>query len=212
MAQIQDAKQSDDLEAVRVICEALHPFEPPTQQRILRWVIERIGLQSSVIEREQRAMGDEPVAAEPISSQPTTPPALTDIKSFVAEKKPRSDNEFAATVAYYYRFVAPEPERKEAITAQDLQEACRLVGRVRMSRPGQTLINAHHRGLLDKPGDPGAYTVSTVGENLVAVTLPAEGGRAAAPNSQKRPSLNRKRTIATRGRTQRRKTGKGRKT
>ena len=50
-----------------------------------------------------------------------------DIKSFVAEKSPSRNNEFTATVAYFYRFEAQESDRKESISAADLQEACRLV-------------------------------------------------------------------------------------
>jgi hypothetical protein len=80
--------------------------------------------------------------------------------------------QFAATVAYYFAFEAPTEERKESITADDLQDACRQVGRHRLSSPIKTLLNAHASGLLDKAGERGAYKINTVGENLVAVTLP----------------------------------------
>jgi hypothetical protein len=51
-----------------------------------------------------------------------------DIKSFVTAKNPRSDVQFAATVAYYFQFEAPQSERKSAINKDDLQDAC-SVGR-----------------------------------------------------------------------------------
>ena len=99
--------------------------------------------------------------------------SATNIKSFITDKAPSSNNEFAATVAYFYRFEAAEALRKDSVTSEDLQEACRLAGRERLHDPGKTLRHAHEVGLLNKSGDRGAYSISTVGENLVAVALPS---------------------------------------
>jgi hypothetical protein len=111
---------------------------------------------------------------------------VSDIKSFVEKKNPSFDTHFAATVAYYHRFEAPEHLRKESITKEDLQEACRQSGRERLRHPAQTLVNAHAQGLLDR-GDRGAYVINTVGENLVAMALPSDGkakpGGRTAPRS-----------------------------
>jgi hypothetical protein len=59
----------------------------------------------------------------------------------VAEKQPKSDVQFAATVAFYHRFEAPVHHRKDSINAEDLREACRLVNRERLKKPLQTLNN-----------------------------------------------------------------------
>lgn len=167
----------DDLEAVRSIVTTLSPFEASEQERILRWSREKLGLpvDPGTSAPSARQLDDSQGVTPPASSPPHGPPP--DIKSFVAEKAPTSNNEFAATVAYYYRFEAPEAARKEAISADDLQEACRLAGRTRLRNPGQTLINAHQVGLVDKSGDRGAYAISTVGENLVAMTLPSDASK-----------------------------------
>ena len=101
-----------------------------------------------------------------------------DLKTFVTEKKPKNDVQFAATVAYYYRFEAPENLRKSEINGDDLQEACRLVGRERFKNPGQTVRNAHTLGLMDKGEQPGFFAINSVGENLVAVALPGDGSGA----------------------------------
>ena len=164
--------KSDDLEAVRKIVASLESFDTADRERIIRWAREKLGLPVPV------------VTSHPGSSQSPTPedhpqvPKMRgggkDIKTFVAEKQPPRDNDFAATVAYYYRFEAPDFARKDSITAVDLQEACRLSGRSRFTRSAQTLINAQNAGFLDKAGDRGAYAISTVGENLVAMTLPSE--------------------------------------
>lgn len=191
----------DDLDAVRTIVDTLAKFDADTQERIIRWAREKLGLSTAAPARPERGL---PVQA-PSESQATTsqrqgPAGSTDIKSFVSAKNPSSNNEFTATVAYYYRFEAPEANRKDSINAEDLQEACRLAGRTRFTRPAQTLVNAHHAGLIDKAGDRGAYSISTVGENLVAMTLPSDGASnrsASAPKPSKKRSTKKKAGKAT---------------
>ena len=177
----------DDLEAVRIIVDTLSAFDATEQERIIRWSREKLGLPTEVRSAALNTLT--PIASpvtpdEAFASRSHGTPA--DIKSFMAEKAPSSDNQFAAAVAYYYRFEAPEAARKETITADDLQEACRLAGRSRIQKPAQTLINAHNGGLLDKAGDRGSYSISTVGENLVAMALPSGAGK--KPRSGKKSS------------------------
>jgi hypothetical protein len=177
----------DDFAAVRTITEALEGFDVKDQERIIRWAREKIGLA---------------VAAEP-STLPTGSvvwPAIPgttakDLKSFVEEKNPKNDVQFAATVAYYYRFVAPSDQRKEAITSSDLQEACRLVGRERFTVPGQTLRNAHTVGLLNKGSESGSFIINSVGENLVDVTLPSD--RKGIPRAKARKKKRKKKARGT---------------
>ncbi len=103
----------------------------------------------------------------------------------MAEKKPRNDVQYAAAVAYFYRFEAPQAERKDAINKDDLQEATRKSGRDRFSNPLNTLGNAHKLGLLDKGSEKGTFTINSVGENLVAMTLPDGGSGKKAPSKKK---------------------------
>jgi hypothetical protein len=162
----------DDLAAVRTIAEALTGFDPKEQERILRWVREKVGLSVSPVPTELSRL---PTGSVIVSgSVDTKVSPVTDLKSFVSEKNPKNDVQFAATVAYYYRFVAPNEHRKGEITSTDLQEACRLVGRERFSVPGQTLRNAHNLGLLNKGNESGSFAINSVGENLVDVTLPSD--------------------------------------
>jgi hypothetical protein len=171
-AQVPD--KSDEFDTARVIAKALQPFDDASREKIMRWARESLGMGTPAASRHN-ASDDGPSRVEPSAYAP----GEKDIRSFVAEKNPSSDREFATTVAYYYRFVAPEAARKAAINAQDLLDACRLTNRPRFRWPGQTLINSHTAGLLDKTSERGAYAISTVGENLVAVTLPS--GSATTP-------------------------------
>lgn len=174
----------DDLEAVRKLVEVLSAFDAADQERVIRWAREKLHLppQSQVHEESQGPTAEAAGGGGPDGAK--------DIKAFVIEKNPTSDIQFAATVAHYYRFVAPPASKREFITAADLQEACRLTGRTRLSKPAQTLINAHANGLLDKSANRGEYAISTVGENLVAVSLP--GNSAAVDVGRRRVHARRK--------------------
>jgi hypothetical protein len=114
-----------------------------------------------------------PAPIPPTSPQPLPPPlgTATDIKTFVAAKKPKSDIQFATTVAYYYRFESPPATRQISINGEVLQEAARLAGRARLANPRNTLNNAKGQGYLDSDS-PGSFSINSVGENLVAMTLP----------------------------------------
>jgi hypothetical protein len=169
----------DDLGAVRLVVEALEGFPPEEQERIIRWAREKVGL----------------AVISPTLPTPPLMPTLTpvvplsgskDLKTFVAEKKPKNDVQFATTVAYYHRFEAPPTLRKNEINGDDLQEGCRLVGRERFTHPGQTLRNAHTLGLLDKGSQAGFYAVNSVGENLIAVALTGDGTAPIKKNKKRR--------------------------
>jgi len=170
--------KTDDLDAVRAVVEAIKDFKTDEQQRILRWVAEKLGMPQPYA---SATPSHTPAAAShltPLSAQPAPATAVgstQDIKSFVAGKKPRNDVQFAATVAYYFRFEAPQAERKDVINKEDLQEACRKAGRDRLTNPLQTLHNAHNLGLLDKGSEKATFSINSVGENLVAMTLPGDG-------------------------------------
>jgi len=90
-------------------------------------------------------------------------------------KAPKSDQQFTAVVAYFYQFEAKPAERKDAIDADVMKEAARLAGRAQVARWNMTLTNAKNAGYLDAAGN-GKFKLSSVGENLVAITLPGDGG------------------------------------
>jgi len=160
----------DEFDALRTIVKTLEPFGGDDQNRILRWVAEKLGLSQP---QRQAPPPDAGAAGTPASQPDTSLPAgAKDIKSFVAQKKPKNDMQFAAVVAYYHRFEAAT--KKDSITQADLLDACRMANYTRPPAPGQTLRNAVNAGLLDK-AERGAFSVNSVGENLVAVTLPDDG-------------------------------------
>jgi|SRR3989344_4791404 len=159
---------SDEFDILRNIVEQLKGLPIEDQERVIKWACEKLGISEP----------SAPVARPPAPGTSVVPLPLqqpiatsTNIKSFVEEKNPQSDMHFAVVVTYFYRFLAPE--KKEAITSEDLQEATRLAGRARLILPSKTLSNAVFAGLLDSAGR-GLWKINTVGENLVAIVLPGD--------------------------------------
>jgi len=166
----------DEFDALRTIIETLKPFEQAEQRQLLRWAQEKLGIVAP-------ASPTPSVATDPAARVSVTPPQVaqlpaggsTDIKSFVLEKSPKGERQFAAVVAYFHQFEAPVAERKQEITKDDILAAARLAAFTRPKNPSMSLVNAHNQGFLDRTNTAGAYKISSVGENLVAMVLPSNG-------------------------------------
>ena len=188
------SNEHDDLDAVRTIVDTLTQFDTEEQQRIVRWAFEKIGLaipevSISEVQSNQERNATVDKAETPRPETDTRPADKTDIRSFIKLKRPTSDMQFAATAAYYYAFEAPEADKCDEIDSELLQESCRLADRERLQNPGQTLRNAAFNGLLDKGSSKGSFRINTVGENLVALTLPAGDGAKPIPTKRKKKKI-----------------------
>ena len=176
----------DDFDVAKTVADQLKGLDRDRQVRILRWVSESLGM-APTDERPNAAVYS-PTSDVGRSAIPGGP---TNIKSFIDYKDPKSDNQFAATVAYFYRFEAPQNERRETISPEKLQEAARLSGRKRLGDPGKTLRNAKDQGYLDIAAR-GEFKINSVGENLVAMTLPSQGAGRTANAPRKSGRVNKK--------------------
>lgn len=177
--------QTDDFDIGKTIFDQLKDLPPERQQRVLRWVADGLGLVLAAIPPATQSTGG--VFTGPLAAPAVPPFGLTVkdiIKSFISAKAPKGDTQFAAAVAYFYRFEAPPEDRRSSISKDLLQEAARLAGRKRLSNPRWTLNNAKAAGYLDSTS-PGEFTINSVGENLVAMTLPG-GGDAPARQARKK--------------------------
>lgn len=167
------ANSKNDFDAAKEISELLNGMEKERQQRVLRWVAEslEIALHTKPHGAHEQVSPQPPAGLADGSAAAAVHGSTVDIKSFIESKKPKSDTQFAAATAYYYRFEAAADERKESITAEILQNAARLASRSRFAKPLMTLNNAKNQGYLDA-SERGAFKINNVGENLVAMTLP----------------------------------------
>jgi len=75
----------DDFDALRVIVQALQPFETKDQERILRWVSEKMGL--SAVSLPGKIL-EAPTPAPGTPLVPMQPGRSSDIRTFVASKNP----------------------------------------------------------------------------------------------------------------------------
>lgn len=180
---------ADDFEVAKAVADQLKSLERDRQVRVLRWVSESLGITPIPTPRPE-VPADE--RAPSIDSRIGAPSGHSNIKSFIDAKDPKSDNQFATAVAYFYRFEAPANERLETISPEKLQEAARLAGRKRLSQPGKTLRNAKDMGYLDNAAR-GEYKINSVGENLVAMTLPGQGSGGGGKKPKKKIAKKKKR-------------------
>ncbi|GLQ94453.1 hypothetical protein [Dyella acidisoli] len=191
-----------DFDTAKAISDLLKEKDKDRQNRILRWVAEslEISFQSPTPATPNAATANAPTGPG-VGETFGLPKSAPDIKTFMENKKPRSDVQFATATAYYYRFESSPDQRKDSISAEVLQDAARLVGRQRFVQPLMTLNNAKNQGYIDQVSR-GAYRINSVGENLVAMTLPNTGENAAvskraakkrAPTGKRKDSVKRKR-------------------
>jgi len=185
--------KTSHFDAAKAIVETLKGLDKTAQALAMRFAAETLGLQSA-------SATQTPAAALVPGSTPALPPGSggathsTDIKQFTAVKAPKSDQQFAAVVAYFYRFEAPEAQRKDTIDADSLLEAARLAGRKRPGNPRFTLNNAKNAGYLDV-ATTGKYRINSVGENLVAMALPGTGSESAPARSAGKKKIVKKKTV-----------------
>lgn len=171
------------LDAAQKIVAELTGMTSEHQTLALKFSMETLGLQLSA---------PSPRVAEPLvqpQSQisPRTASNSADIRSFTAMKAPKSDQQFTAVVAYFYQLEAKPGEKKEAIDADIMKEAARLANWPQVQRWNMTLTNAKNAGYLDAAGT-GKFKLSSVGENLVAITLPGDGSASPSVKSKKKSS------------------------
>ena len=171
----QPSPVTNVFDAAKAIVETLKDVDKQLQAQAIRFACESLGVDSPVQGRPMAGSSSMPAPPSP-SANPTH---STDIKQFTAAKAPKSDQQFAAVVAYFYRFEASEPERRETIDAKALEDAARKAQRKRPSNARMTLTNAKNAGYLDLVGR-GDYKINSVGENLVAMTLPGNNSEAPA--------------------------------
>lgn len=117
--------QSDDFDIAKAIFDKLKDLPAERQQRVLRWIAEGLGVSTGAPSGLPQGSGA-PIPPAAALHPPVASTGPTDIKTFIAAKSPKSDQQFAAAVAYYYRFEAPPAERRDSVNGDLLQEAARL--------------------------------------------------------------------------------------
>jgi len=205
-------QHADEFDALRMLVDALRPFEKDVRGRLLRWAEESLALAkpgkaaapaaapAAAAEpkavrrrgrRKRRAKGKKAVTAPVAALAPVVAGAAGSVQAFMAQKKPRSDVQFAAAVAYYFRHAAPAGQRKDGINGDDLQKAALQSGRGKFQNANQTLNNTRRLGYLDKGKERGSFCINSAGEKLIGTVLPQAGGKVRATGAKRKARARR---------------------
>jgi hypothetical protein len=110
-------KPNDDLEAVRIVAEALQGFDARDQERIIRWAREKLGLVASPAQHLPTASEQVPPA---VRFEPPTPPAATStvrtprmVEPPIVEEPEAEEPEVEESVVEEFEVEQPEMEQAE---------------------------------------------------------------------------------------------------
>ncbi|MEW5800277.1 MAG: hypothetical protein AB1728_14860 [Bacteroidota bacterium] len=106
------------------------------------------------------------------------------ILDFYSQKKPTSDIQAAALVAFFYSEIAEQEERSSFVDAEILKKGFKACNHPMPDKIDQTLRNAKNYGYLDSAGEIGKFKLTPTGFNLVAHSLPIADG-SAVPSKKK---------------------------
>jgi hypothetical protein len=162
-----------EIEAIKAVLHALEPLPGDVRASVLGYVLQRLQIvlapstQTSTSDTSTAIVDATGGTAETGGEQQTLP---VHIKVLKEKKKPRSASDMAALVAYYLANVAPKTERKDRITAKDIETYFKIA-EFPLTKTQFTLPNAKAAGYLDAVGN-GEYKLNAVGHNLVVHSMP----------------------------------------
>jgi len=178
------ATPDKELSAISAILSALQGLEGDSIQRVLDYVFERLSLSRGPLKPTATAFGGSVFPPSVSGGEPAAENRRISIRDLKDEKQPDSSNQMAALVAFYLSELAPPDERKDAVSAADLEKYYK---QARFHLPNalhKTLPNAARAGYFDQIG-PGRFRLNPVGYNLVVHNLPRSEGSSKG-TSQKR--------------------------
>ena len=112
-------------------------------------------------------------------------PKKASILDFYEEKRPSSDIQAAALVAFFYSEMAEQEERSSFIDAQLLEKGFKGSGHPMPENLPQTLRNVKNYGYFDSTGEAGKFKLTPTGYNLVAHSLPTGEGSGIQPKKKR---------------------------
>lgn len=162
-------------QAIDQIINALDSLDPDARQTAIEAACSHLGV--------KLPSGSTPQPPIPLSPPPSTlaqtlhgtqaqQPTQIDIKTLKEQKKPTSAAQMACLVAYYLQELAPDNERKDNVTAVDIEKYFKQAKfRLPKTIP-QLLPDSRLAGYFDSAPGKGEYRLNPVGYNLVVHNLP----------------------------------------
>jgi len=179
-----ESEIKNELKAIETITNTLRSLDTTAQQRVLQYAMQHLGLK---VEQPGPSPPLSPADRGAQVGQPNQhlQQQLVDIRTLREQKRPSSDMEMAAIVAYYLSELAPQEHRKDTIGTKDIKTYFKQAGHPLPGGPQFTLPNAKSAGYFESAGH-GKYKLNPVGYNLVAHGLPrAKGESPSRPTQSK---------------------------
>ncbi|MHC4442244.1 MAG: hypothetical protein ACYTBZ_12100 [Planctomycetota bacterium] len=172
------AQQKQTLgQAIDQVIVALEALDKEARKTALLAVCAHLGIAIDQGSTSLPAITENVSSGQPVSPPPPTPkpPASTDIRTLKEQKKPKSAQQMSCLVAYYLQEHAPEAEKKDSVSIDDMIKYFKQAGFRLPKQMKQLLKDAKRAGYFDS-GARGEYKLNPVGYNLVAYGLPSEKG------------------------------------
>lgn len=147
-----------DLIAIQSILDTLSAFEEDDQKRIISFVCLKLKINTDYEGGSFAAPGMTGIR------RTYSPQSL---KLFLKDKKKLSDVRFAVAVAYYYKYVAPDEQKKDEIVFTDVELGSDSVSRARPEGGGHALRDAKAASFLKIGSKRGSYMLDLAGEELI---------------------------------------------
>jgi hypothetical protein len=187
------ADQALELEAFSTIVRTLQALSPTAQKRVTASILTFLGISMSggnsvAIASPLLQIARDRSQAEPRFSDDRAPSA----KEFLREKRPSTDVERVACLAYYLTHYMGIAQFKTLDVSKLNTEAAQL----KFSNPTVAVDNATRAGLL-VPATKGAKQISDLGELYVQALPDKEAARSAISHARRRRKKRRTKTVGT---------------
>ena len=161
-------------QAIDRLIEALTPLDKPARTTAVQAACAHLGIDlerpvAPVNSALSPALRTGLKVASETHGKTGQPP--TDIRTLREQKAPQSAKQMACLVAYYLQDLAPEKERKAAISTADIEKYFKQAGFDLPKKIEQVLIDAKRSGYFETAAR-GEYRLNAVGYNLAAHKLP----------------------------------------
>lgn len=167
-----------EIQAITTLLKVLGPLKPEERENVIDFVFRKLGIKraSQSSPQSQSTVDDFfRVEGRTDEAKPEVVHSISDIRSLRQDKQPKTATEMVALVAYYLEHIAPEEERRNYITPDDISRYFKQGDfKLPSAPPSVTLANAKNAGYLNAPTKRGQYRLSPVGYNLVVHKLPTE--------------------------------------
>lgn len=150
---------SQELEALRAVLEALEPLEAKSREFVFKTAAERLELALDTVPPEVGGRN----ATTPASNRVREPGDQPTSKQFLREKKPTSDIQRVAVLAYYLTHYG----EKETFNTQDIVQLNTDAGGTKIGNPHRAVDNATRQARILIPVAGGNKKITTHGEDLV---------------------------------------------